>query len=402
MAAPTRPPPIAILVAVTATGPLALNILMPSLPSLPAVFGTDYATVQLTLSLYLISLAGAQLIYGPLSDRYGRRPVLLAGLGVFLLGTLAGALADSISMVIAARVLQAMGGCAGMVLGRAIVRDLYDRDRAASVIAYVTMAMVVAPMLAPLFGGFLDDWLGWRATFWFVALYGSVVVVLCFMLLGETHRIRLPFPGPAGMLSSYFRLLRSPLFLGYALGISFASASFFAFLGGAPYVMIEIMGRPPSEYGLYFMMGGAGYMSGNFISGRVSTRFGVERMFTAGTVITLCGALMMLVGALAGVLTPLALFGPMMISAIGNGLSLPNGFAGAVSVDPRITGAASGLAGFLQMGLGASASFLVGYMLTDSQLPLALVMTASSALAVVAAVMIRRAHRIQPLSEHVS
>jgi DHA1 family bicyclomycin/chloramphenicol resistance-like MFS transporter len=402
MAAPTRAPPIAILVAVTATGPLALNILMPSMPGLPAVFGTDYATVQLTLSLYLIGLAGAQLIYGPLSDRYGRRPVLLAGLGVFLLGTLTGALADTISMVIAGRVLQAVGSCAGMVLGRAIVRDLYARDRAASVIAYVTMAMVVAPMLAPLFGGFLDDWLGWRATFWFVALYGSVVVVLCFLLLGETHRIRLPIPGPAGMLSSYTQLLRTPLFLGYALGITFASASFFAFLAGAPYVMIEIMGRPPSEYGLYFMMGGAGYMSGNFISGRVSTRFGVERMFTAGAVITLFGALTMLVGALAGVLTPLALFGPMMISAIGNGLSLPNGFAGAVSVDPRITGAASGLAGFMQMGLGASASFLVGYVLTDSQLPLALVMTASSALAVVAAVMIRRAHRIQPLTEHFS
>jgi DHA1 family bicyclomycin/chloramphenicol resistance-like MFS transporter len=147
------------------------------------------------------------------------------------------------------------------------------------------------------------------------------------------------------------------------------------------------------------MMGGAGYMSGNFISGRVSTRFGVERMFTAGAVITLCGALTMLVSALAGVLTPLALFGPMMISAIGNGLSLPNGFAGAVSVDPRITGAASGLAGFLQMGLGASASFLVGYVVADSQLPLALVMTASSTLAVVAAAMIHRAHRIQPPSE---
>ena len=146
MSAPTsRPPPIAILVAVTATGPLALNILMPSMPALPAVFGTDYATVQLTLSLYLGSLAGAQLIYGPLSDRYGRRPVLLGGLGIFLLGTIIGALAGSISMVIVGRVLQAIGGCAGMVLGRAIVRDLFERDRSASVIAYVTMAMVVAP-----------------------------------------------------------------------------------------------------------------------------------------------------------------------------------------------------------------------------------------------------------------
>lgn len=396
MAAPSRPPPIAILVAVTATGPLALNILMPSMPGLPAVFGTDYATVQLTLSLYLIGLAGAQLIYGPLSDRYGRRPVLLAGLGVFLLGTLTGALATSISLVIAGRVLQAVGSCAGMVLGRAIVRDLYERDRAASVIAYVTMAMVIAPMLAPFFGGFLDDWLGWRATFWFVGIYGLVVVFCCVLLLGETHRTRLPFPGPTGMLSSYVRLLRSPLFVGYTLGISFASASFFAFLGGAPYVMIELMGRTPSEYGLYFMMGGAGYMSGNFVSGQISTRVGVVRMFAIGSVITFYGALSMLVTALAGILTPLTLFGPMMIAAFGNGLSLPSGFAGAVSVDPRITGAASGLAGFIQMGLGASASLLVGFVVTDSNVPLAVVMTLSSAMAVVAAVLIHRANRQQP------
>lgn len=391
MSAPPQRPPIAILVAVTAIGPLALNILMPSMPGLPAVFDTDYATVQLTLSLYLVAIAGAQLVYGPLSDRYGRRPVLLAGLVLFLFGTLVCALADSIATVLVGRVLQAVGGCAGMVLGRAIVRDLYERDRAASVLAYVTMAMVVAPMLAPLIGGFLDDWLGWRANFWFVAGYGAIVVVAAYLVLGETNRARLPLPGVEGLITSYARLLRSPLFRGYAFGVSFSSAGFFAFLGGAPYVMIEVMGRPASEYGLYFMMGAAGYMTGNFISGRASTRVGIDRMFVIGVGLTLAGSLVMLGLALAGVLTPLALFGPMVISAIGNGLSLPNGVAGALSVDPRIIGASSSLSGFLQMSVGAAASMLVGHLVSDSQLPLALVMTGSAILACFSCGLIRRA-----------
>ena len=367
-----------MLVAVSAVGPLALNIFMPSMPRLPEVFGTDYGTVQLTLGLYLVGLAVAQLAYGPLSDRFGRRPLLLGGLGLFLAGAVAGALSVSIEMLIASRVIQAVGGCAGLVLARAIVRDLFDRERSASVISYITAAMVTAPMIAPLLGGYLDDWLGWRSSFLAVGAFGAVVTLFAVALLHESNFDRQPLPGLRGLAESYGDLLRSPVFRGYALLTSFASAGFFAFLGGAPYVVIELMDRPPSEYGWYFALSACGYLSGNLFSGRMSMRLGIDRMIGLGLMLNLAGALLMLAWWAMGPMVPMALFGPMMLSAVGNGLNIPNGTAGAISVNPRRAGAASGLTGFLQMSVGAAGSALVGHLITDSQLPLALAMLSAT------------------------
>lgn len=372
-----KQPPIAILVAVSAIGPLALNIFMPSMPGLPEVFDTDYGTVQLTLSLYLTGLAVAQLFYGPLSDRFGRRPLLLGGLALFLIGTAAGYFSASIEMLIASRVLQAIGGCAGIVLTRAIVRDLFDRDRSASVIGYVSAAMVMAPMVAPLMGGYLDQWFGWQSTFVFVGGFCAMVTVFSVLLLHESNFNLQPLPGLRGMVTGYRELLALPAFRGYAFLTAFASAGFFAFLGGAPLVVVETMGRPPSEYGWYFAMSAIGYMSGNLISGRMSTRLGVDRMVGFGLGFNVAGASAMLALWAVGPNAPVALFAPMTLFAIGNGLNLPNGTAGAVSVNPRRAGAASGLAGFLQMSLGAGASALAGHLVTDSQLPIALVMIAT-------------------------
>ena len=371
-----------MLVAVSAVGPLALNIFMPSMPALPGVFETDYGTVQLTLGLYLVGLATGQLAYGPLSDRFGRRPLLLGGLGLFLVGSLAGYLATSIEMLIGARIVQAIGGCSGLVLGRAIVRDLFDREKSASVISYITAAMVMAPMVAPLIGGYLDDWLGWRSTFVFVGGFGLVVAVFAVLLLHESNYNRQPLPGIGGMAASYAVLLRSPIFRGYAFVTTFAGASFFAFLGGAPYVVIELMGRPPSEYGWYFALSAVGYMTGNLISGRISMRIGVDRMIGIGLAFNLAGAVTMLLLWAVGYFVPLALFGPMMLSAIGNGLNIPNGNAGAISVIPARAGAASGLSGFIQMGVGAASSALAGHLITDSQLPLALIMGCATLIAI--------------------
>ena len=372
-----------MLVAVSAVGPLALNIFMPSMPGLPAVFDTDYGTVQLTLGLYLVGLAVAQLAYGPLSDRFGRRPLLLGGFCLFLVGTLAGCFSGSIEMLIASRVVQAIGGCAGFVLARAIVRDLFDRERSASVIAYISAAMVMAPMVAPLIGGYLDDWLGWRSTFVFVGGFGAVVTVFAVLLLHESNFDRQPLPGLRGMVAAYRELLASPVFRGYAFLTTFASAGFFAFLGGAPYVVIELMGRTSSEYGWYFALSAIGYMSGNLFSGRMSMRLGIDRMIGLGLALNLAGVSLMLMLWAAGSMVPLALFGPMLLFAIGNGLNLPNGIAGAISVDPRRAGTASGLSGFLQMSAGAGASAFVGHVITDSQLPLALVMTGTTILGIV-------------------
>lgn len=391
-----RPPPsLAILVAVTAMGPLALNIFMPSMPAMPGLFDTDYATVQLTLSLFLGGLAVSQLLYGPLADRFGRRPLLLIGVALFLAGSLLALFAASIEMLIAGRLIQAVGGCAGLVLGRAIVRDLYERDKAASVIAYMIMAMVVAPMLGPLIGGYLHDWFSWRATFVLVAVFAAVVFAAVLLLAGETLPAPQPLPGITGLLRAYGRLLRRPLFCGYAGQTALSSAGFFAFLGGAPYVVVDIMGRPAKEYGVYFALTALGYMFGNYLSGRMAVRVGIERMIGAGVTISFLGAAAMTVFGAAGALTPLALFGPMVLYSVGNGLSLPNGIAGAVSVDPLAAGTASGLSGFMQMAIGAGASVLTGVLIAgaDSQLPLTLVMLATTVLAILAHLATLRALR---------
>ena len=277
-----KKPSLLILIAVTAMGPLAINIFLPSMPGMAGEMDTDYATVQLTLSLYLVGLSVAQLLYGPLSDRFGRRPLMLTGLGIFLGGTLMCALAPTIAILIAGRMLQAIGGCAGMVLGRAIVRDIYDRERSASMIAYITMAMVVAPMFAPIIGGVLDEWLGWRYSFVFVAVAGSVVLVGCALVLAETHS---PERRQA-LVDAHIRftgLFRIPAFYGYTFQLSFSSAVFFGFLGGAPYMVVQLMGYPPSTFGFYFVIVSICYMSGNFTAARTSTRFGADRMILIGT-----------------------------------------------------------------------------------------------------------------------
>ncbi len=373
-----KQPPIAVLVAVSTVGPLALNIFMPSMPRLPEVFGTDYGTVQLTLGLYLAGIAFGQLAYGPLSDRFGRRPMLLGGLWLFLAGTVLAMVATSIEVLIAGRVIQALGGCSGLVLARAIVRDLFARERSASVIAYITAAMVMAPMVAPLIGGYLDDWLGWRSIFVFVGMFGAVVTLFAVLLLHESNSQLQPLPGLGGFAASYAELLRSPVFRGYAFATTLASASFFAFLGGAPYVVVELMDRPPSEYGWYFALSAIGYMSGNLVSGRLSMRIGIDRMIGVGLAFNLAGGVLMFVLWAAGWFVPLALFAPMTLSAIGNGLNIPNGTAGAISVIPRRAGAASGLTGFLQMAFGAGASALAGHLVIESQLPLAFIMTGAT------------------------
>lgn len=368
----------------SALGPLALNIFLPSMPGLAQQFEVEYGTVQLTLTLYLIGLSLAQLVYGPLSDRHGRRPVLLWGLALFLLGSLICTLAPSIEVLMLGRMLQAIGGCAGLVLGRAIVRDLYDRDRSAAMIGYVTMAMTLAPMLAPALGGYLDIWLGWRSSFAFCSLAGAAVMLWVVLVLPETLAPGGGGEGFSGLLRGYRDLLRSPTFCGYAFQTAFTSGMFFAFIAGAPFVVVTVLGLPPSSYGLWFVVVSAGYLAGNFLTGRFSVRFGVDRMIAAGATIALLGIAAQAVIGWFGLLSLPAIFLPMAIVALSNGLTLPNGTAGAVSVNPRAAGAAAGLSGALQMLTGAAAAVLVGYGqdLDPSQYPMIWTMMGSGVLAV--------------------
>ncbi|MGO1118976.1 multidrug effflux MFS transporter [Rhodovibrionaceae bacterium A322] len=362
-----RPRPhIAILVAISAIGPLALNIFIPSMPGLQQEFSVDYSSVQLTLTLYLIGLAVSQLFYGPLSDRYGRRPALLCGLALFVVASFAATLAPTIEWLIVTRIFQAVGGASGLVLSRAIVRDLYERDKAASVIGYITMAWVLAPMLAPTIGGLLELLLDWRGGFYLVALAGAGVWLAALRWLHETHHNRTGGEGLLGLLSSYGLLMKNSSFWVFTATLSFSSCAFFSFLGGVPYVMMEVLGETPLAYGLWFGLTAIGYMAGNGIAGRFSQQLGGDRMVFLGTGASFLGALAMLVSLWTGELTPATIFIPMFFVALGNGMSIPNGVAGAVSVMPAIAGAAAGLAGFLQTAIGAVGSQSVGYLQGDS------------------------------------
>jgi MFS transporter, DHA1 family, multidrug resistance protein len=368
--------------AVAAVSPLGINMYLPSMPGMARDLGVDFATIQLTLSLYLAAMAIGQLIVGPLSDRFGRRPVLLIGLIVFVVGSLICLTAPDVVVLIFGRVVQALGGCVGITLSRAIVRDLYGRDKVASMIGYVTMGMAVAPMVAPTLGGVLTTLFGWRASFAFLLMFGALALLLTFLHLSETHHDRGAAGSARQLMRGYASLVRSRLFWGYTLATTFVSAVFFAFLAGAPYVVIELMGRSPAEYGFYFSMVPIGYILGNFVSGRFAGRLGPNRMILIGTFMTLASVAAMATSFAIGHMHPAALFGPMFFIGAGNGLVLPSGIAGAVSVKPDVAGAAAGLAGSLQMGSGALVAPFIGAMLHTTVWPLIAIMTACSLLAI--------------------
>ena len=377
-------PPLLLLIALAGIGPLALNIFIPSMPGMTRVFGVSYGTVQLTLTLYLIGVAVAQLFIGALSDKHGRRPVLLVGMVLFVLGSGICAAAGTIEVLIAGRIVQAVGGSTGLVLSRAIARDINDHVGATRMVAYITMAMVVAPMLGPAIGGYLEDAFGWWSGFVLVAMLGVVVLLAAVRWLVETHHERRPMPGFAGMLADYATLMRSPCFVGYALNATFSTGVFFSFLAGAPYIMVELLGRSPSEYGLYFMLVSGGYMLGNFTAARLSMRIGTDRMVIYGSALALLGTTLLWLFASGSQPTPLAFFGPTALIGFANGLSLPNSMVGAVSVDPKLAGTASGLAGFIQMAIGALGTLVVGHLQDETQFPMLTVMTTSAVLAVLA------------------
>ncbi len=377
-------PSYAILVAISAVGPLALNIFMPSMPGLQSEFGVTYGVAQLTLTLYLVGMAACQLIYGPMSDRFGRRPLLLGGMTVFVAASLLAAAAPSIEVLILARLLQALGGAAGIVLARAMVRDVFDRETSASVISYITMAFVVAPMIAPVLGGIIDEHAGWRTDFWLLTVLGALVLAAAWRLLPETHLQRGAGGSSAGLLAGALRLFAMPRFRGYTLTLAFTSSVFFAFLGGAPHIMMDVLHRTPVEYGIWFISISAGYMAGNFLSGRYTKTVGIDRMIMSGCAITLAGGLLCFAAAILGMLSPVTLFIPMCLAAFGNGLTIPNGTAGAISVDARLTGAAAGWSGFAQMACGAAASQLVGSLQNDWPFAVFWFMAAASLLALAA------------------
>jgi DHA1 family bicyclomycin/chloramphenicol resistance-like MFS transporter len=381
---------VAVLAVITALGPLSMQIILPILPVMQDAFLVTAATVQYVLSLALLTIAFATLVYGPASDRYGRRPVLLVGLLIFLLGSIISALAPTIELVIVGRVIQAVGGAAGMVISRAIIRDLYDRDTAARLMAYMITALVVAPMVSPLIGGLLNDSFGWRAVFVFTGALGLVVLAAAAPRVPESLPPNASVQTFRGMLSGFAVLLRVPAFLGYAGQVGFGMGMFMAFLGAAPFVMIDVLGRPPTEFGLFFVLISAGFMAGTFLTARIGQRVGLDPMMRIGSGLAVLFGALMLGFVLAGYWSPWTIFLPGMGMAFANGLSMPNAQAGAVSISPRFAGTASGLLAFLQMLVGAGFAQLAGMAQDNTPLPMAVIMLTASTLAFLSAVFLTR------------
>lgn len=366
---------LALLMAMTSIAPLALNILVPAVPGLALRLNTDAASVQLTVSLFLFAMAVSQLTMGTLSDRYGRRPVVLGGLAVAVLASIAALMAEGIGALIAARMAQALGASTGVVIGRAIIRDLFGRDRAASMMGLVTTVMVVAPMVAPMIGGLLDTAFGWQAIFAFVAVIALAVLIWAAILLPETNAPQVD-AAPGQYRTDIGALLRNAPFWGYVGGAAFGSASFFSFLGGGPHVVVTMMGRSSAEYGFWFAFTAFGFMAGNFLTSRLTQRHGVDTMIKVGIAFELFGAAIATVAAeLYFAAGPWIVFLPQMIVGFGNGVLLPNCIAGAVSVRPHAAGAASGITGFTQMTFGALAAQFTGWIIAGAKTPLPMTLT---------------------------
>ena len=384
---------IALLAAITATGPLAMQIFLPALPVVQADFATTAGVVQLTLSLSMVAIALSTLAYGPASDRFGRRPVLLAGLAVFVLGSLLCAVAPSVEILVAGRIVQAAGGAAGMVLARAVVRDLFGNERAAAVIAQLTMVMVVAPMIAPTIGGVLTDLVHWRSVFLFAAFAVLAILLWVFRRLPETHAEAGRPESLRGLLRGFAQLLGSARFVGYVGHTAFSSVVFFSFISGAPYLMVNTLGRPATEYGLWFVLLSAGFMTGNFVAIRTSGRFPQIGLMLAGSVLALVSISVAIAFVLADALSPATLFLPVSLAMIGNGLAMPNAQAGAISVFPHRAGTASGFSGFAQMTVAAAATQVVGVLQDGTAWPMLGCMAVGGSGALAAIVLAARSER---------
>lgn len=352
---------ILLLAAVTAIGPFTLHALSPALPEISRDFGVPASASQLMLSLSLIAMAISTLIWGPLSDRHGRLPIMLLGMALAAVGSALAAMAPVLWVAIVGRLLQAAGGAAGMVLARAVAQDIFGSARSAGVIGQITAVMVAAPMIAPTLSGFVVEWSGWQGTFWMSTLLAGGLFL--WTRYGLAESLATPTSGKLGeTLRGIAEISGRPLFWRYAGYAACSLAGFYYFVGITPYVMQAAFGQGPAAYGLYFMLLSATYMITNFVCGPIGAKFGSEEVLKFGAVLAVCGPLLSAVLLLAGVREPLVLFAPGMIQSFGAGLAVPNAMAGAVSSAPDRAGAASGLLGFSQFLLAAVTTQIAGFL----------------------------------------
>jgi DHA1 family bicyclomycin/chloramphenicol resistance-like MFS transporter len=351
--------PLWLLTLITFSGTLAMHIFVPALPEAARDLGASMGSMQLTMSVYILGLAVGQLAYGPLSDRFGRRPVLMAGLALYAMAGLAAALVPDVHSLIVARLLQALGGCAGLVIGRAIVRDTALAQEAARRMAMMNLMVAVGPGAAPLIGGALASSLGWRSIFFALALLGIVNLLFSWRLLPES-KAAASTAKASTLARNYGRLLVSPSFLGYAVGGGCATTSMYAFIGASPFIFAHQLHRPDYEVGIYPAIVLAGVWIGSVAATRLIPRVPIDRLAVWANLLSVLASFTLLGVVLSGHLTVLLVIGPMFVFGMGAGVASPAALTQAISVNPAVIGSASGLYGFSQMGVGAICTALVG------------------------------------------
>lgn len=364
-------PPLALLIAMVTFGPVSIDIFLPSLPDMTRVFATDVSHVQMTMSVFIGGFALSQLVLGPLSDRFGRRPVLLAGIALYLAASLASLAAHSIDTLILARLVQSFGACSGPVLSRAIVRDAFPKEQAARTMALMASVFTIAPAVAPIFGGWLHTLFDWHANFVVMAIFGACLFLGTWKWLDETnlhpdlHALRLD-----RMIATYGLLLVQRSFLGHTLAISFIFAGMFCFVSVGSFVLIDVLGVRPDYFGFCFALVISGLLAGNVATARLGHRFGMTRMIGAGAIVAVLAGTALGGLALFHVETIAAVLVPMIGVFLAAGLVLPNGMAAAIAPHGRVAGSASALLGFIQMGIAATAGWMVGRMHDGTTLPM--------------------------------
>jgi DHA1 family bicyclomycin/chloramphenicol resistance-like MFS transporter len=372
-ARPVSPLGVALFAAaIFALLPVSTDLYLPALPGLKRDLGASDAQSQLTLSAFVVGFGIAQLFYGPVSDRFGRRPALLGGVALYAGATLACLLAPSVEVLVAARFLQGMGACSGQVMARAVVRDLFEPADGARVMAHMTYLFGLVPFFAPLIGGHLTVAFGWRANFAFLLAFGLAILILVFALLGETNRRRDREATRIGrMIANAGIIWRSRTFAGYTLCVTFSYCGLFSYLSASPFVLVDDFGVEPQDFGWWFMLSVTGNICGALVCSRLARRVPLARLLGLSSSVTTAGGLLMLALAAGNVMHPLAVMGPMFIYLLGHGMTTPVCLAAAVGPFPGLAGTASALLGFTQLAVAAVAGQIVLRLHDGTALPLA-------------------------------